>query len=67
MKNFGRMHRAETMYCMLYPYRHSLKEDVPEKIRLVLDVNNWINPWHGLKELEKEIPFKRIQKMNDLK
>ena len=67
MKNFGRMHRAETMYCMLYPYRHWLKEDVPAKIRLVLDVNNWINIWHGLKELEKEISFKRIQKMKDLK
>lgn len=51
------------MYCMLYPYRHSLKEDVPAKIRLMLEVNNWINVWHGLKELEKEIPFKRIQKM----
>lgn len=67
MKNFGRMHRAETMYCMLYPYRHSLKQDVPAKIRLVLDVNNWINPWHALTELEKEIPFKCRHKLTELK
>lgn len=67
MKNFGRMHRAETMYCMLYPYRHSLKQDVPAKIRLVLDVNNWINPWHSLTELEKEIPFKCRHKLTEVK
>ncbi len=63
MKNYGRMHRAETMYCMLLPYRHSLKEYVPAKIRLMLAVNKWIKPWHALQELEKEIPFKRRQKL----
>lgn len=26
MKNYGRMHRAETMYCMLLPYKDSMKE-----------------------------------------
>lgn len=63
MKNYGRMNRAETMYYMLVPYRHSLKEDVPAKIRLMLAVNRWINPWHALQDLEKEIPFKRRQKL----
>ena len=36
MKNYGRMHRAETMYCMLLPYKDAMKEDVPAKIRLML-------------------------------
>lgn len=61
MNNYGRRHRAETIYCMLYPYRHSLKE------RLMLAVNKWINPWHALTELEKEIPFKRRQKLKNVK
>ena len=46
MKNYGRMHRAETMYCILLPYKDAMKEDVPAKIRLMLAVNKWINPWH---------------------
>ena len=66
MKNYERMHRAETMYCMLLPYKDSMKEDVPAKIRLMLAVNKWINPWHALTELSKEIPFKRRQKIKEL-
>ena len=66
MKNYGRMHRAETMYCMLLPYKDSMKEDVPAKIRLMLAVNKWINPWHALTELSKQIPFKRRQKIKEL-
>ena len=66
MKNYGRMHRAETMYCMLLPYKDAMKEDVPAKIRLMLAVNKWTNPWHALTELSKEIPFKRRQKIKEL-
>ena len=31
MKNYGRMHRAETMYAIIYPYRDALKQDCPKK------------------------------------
>ena len=65
MKNYGRMHRAETMYVTIYPYRDALKQDCPKKIQLILMVNRWINPWHALQELSKEIPFSRRQKLRN--
>jgi len=63
MKNPARQHRAETMWCKIAPHRHKLKNEVPPKIKLILMVNGWINPWHALQDLEKEIPFKRRQEL----
>lgn len=63
MKNPARQHRAETMWCKIAPYRHKLKNECPPKIKLILMVNGWINPWHALQDLEKEIPFKRRQEL----
>lgn len=63
MKNPSRIHRAENMWCKIAPYRNALKEDCPPHIKLILLVNKWINPWHALQDLEKEIPFKRRQEL----
>ena len=63
MKNPARQHRAETMWCKIAPYRNALKKDCPSHIQLILLVNKWINPWHALQDLEKEIPFKRRQEL----
>lgn len=66
MKNPARQHRAETMWCKIAPYRHKLKNECPPKIKLILMVNGCINPWHALQDLEKEIPFKRRQKLKSV-
>ena len=55
--------RAETMWCRIAPYRDAMKQDCPAKIQLILAVNKWINPWHALQELEREIPFRRRQEL----
>ena len=65
MKRYGRMHRAETMYAIIYPYRDALKQDCQKKVQFILMVNRWINPWHALQELSKEIPFSRRQKLRN--
>lgn len=66
MKNPARQHRAESMWCKIAPYRNALKQDCPNHIKLILLVNRWVNPWHALTELEKEIPFKRRQKLKSV-
>lgn len=66
MKNPARQHRAETMWCKIAPYRNALKQDCPNHIKLILLVNRWVNPWHALTELEKEIPLKRRQKLKSV-
>lgn len=63
MKNPSRIHRAETMWCRIAPYRNALKQDCPHHVKLILLVNGWVNPWHALQDLEKEIPFKRRQEL----
>lgn len=63
MKNPARQHMAETMWCKIAPYRNSQKHDCPKKIQFILYLNKWINPWHALQDLEKEIPFKRMQEL----
>lgn len=63
MKNPARQHKAETMWCKIAPYRNALKQDCLKKIQFILYLNKWINPWHALQDLEKEIPFKRRQEL----
>lgn len=67
MKNKGRQHRAETMFARIYPYRDAMKQDCPQKIQLILEVNKWINPKHALQELSKEIPLMRRKAMENFK
>lgn len=66
MNNPSMVHRAETMWCTMYPYRNARKEECPAKVQLILMVNRLINPWNALQDLEKVIPFKRRQKLKEL-
>lgn len=63
MKRYGRMHMAETLYTIIYPFRNAVKQDCPKKVQFILMVNRWISPWHALQELSKEIPFSRRKKL----
>lgn len=67
MTNPSRINRAMTMYAKIYPYRDAIKQDCPPKIQLILMINKWINPWHALQDLAKEIPFKKRKALENYK
>lgn len=65
MNNPSKIHRAENMWIMFAPYRHSIKEDCPAKVKLALMVNKWMNPWHAMQDMEKVIPSKSLAKLKE--